>query len=225
MTIVLNTARTMPSGPDTAFTITRPAGCTPPSTPASTAQYSFDVLDLGALGAAPKGCSLRLIPTTAGGGHVGIAFNLFGNQPITPPVFGAGVGLWTYANGLIFADDNSIKAESWHVDPGTNEASGVWFDAYQIGTWVKGHEYQVDVAMYADGHYTYRVLDLTYTLSSGSPDPNRMVAFFSTLASPSDPTLSTRIRAKSTNGRTNKLAVFLAGAGCAFTVTPYAIYN
>ena len=226
MTMTLNATTVLPSGPDTAYVITRPVGCIPATSSLSTHQISFDELSLGAVSAAPKGVSLMVTPVTASGGHVGVAFNIQGFQTITPPVFGAGVGIWTHGNGVFFNHNGNIEAEAWHINPGTSQDSGQWLDTAVIGTWVAGHTYQVDVAMYANGHYTYRILDMTYKLNAdGRPDPNAMEPFYSTNASAADPDPNVRIRAKTVTGRSPKIAAFIAGAGCSITVKPLAIYN
>jgi hypothetical protein len=227
MTLALNTTSVIPSGPDLQYTVTRPPGCTPASTVLSTKQIACDYLSLGALTPAPKGVSLHVKPVTATNGHVGICFNAFGSQYVDPPVFGEGVHIWTHGNGIFFNYDGTVYTESWHVNPGTNEAtSGAWFDSLVIGSWIPGHSYQVDALLYADGHYVFRILDLDYTLNAQvKPNSNAIEKFFSTNASPTDTTLSKRIRAKSVNGRTNKVGAFIAGAGCSISVTPVAIFN
>ena len=226
MTMTLNNTTVVPSGPDTAYVITRPVGCTPATSSLTTHQISFDDLTLGTLTVAPKGISLLVTPVTVVGGHVGLAFNIQGSQTVTPPVFGAGVGVWTHGNGLFFNHNGNIEAEAWHINPGTSQESGQWLDTAVIGTWIPGHTYQVDIALYADGHYSYRILDMTYKLNAGGkPDPNAMEPFHTTLASGTDPDPNIRIRAKTVTGRSNKIAAFIAGAGCSITVKPLAIYN
>lgn len=226
MPLALNVATTVPQAVNTAYVVTRPAGCTPPTSNLTTNAVSIDYLDLGTLGVAPKGVSLRVVPTPTAGGHVGIVFNAFGNQPVAPAIFGAGVGFWTYGNGLYFDANGSIYIESWHTDPGTTEASGAWLDTLIAGTWLVGHTYQVDATLYADGHYVFRVLDLGYKLTADPvPNPHAMPRFFSTNASPTDPSVPVRIRAKSTQGRTNKIFIFNAGIGSGMVVTPIGIFN
>jgi hypothetical protein len=227
MTLALNTTSVIPNGPQMQFTVTRPPGCTPASAVFNTSQIAFDFLSLGALTPAPKGVSLHVKPVAALNGHVGVCFNAFGTQAVDPPVFGEGMHIWTHGNGVFFNYDGTIWTESWHVNPGTNEAtSGAWLDSLVLGTWIPGHSYQVDALLYADGHYVFRVLDLDQVLNAqGKPNINAIEKFFSTNASATDPVLSKRIRAKSVNGRTNKVGAFIAGAGCSITVTPVAIFN
>lgn len=222
----LNTTTVIPSGPNTAYTITRPAGCTPASESTSTNATAFEYLALGTLSTPPKGVSLRVTPVPTAGGHCGIVANTFGAQVISPPVFGAGVALWTHANGILFDDDLNIVAEVWHIDPGTSSASGAWLDTLPIGKWIRGRTYQVDALMYANGAWVFNVYDLTYALDyAGQPDNAAMRRFFSTDASATDPSASQRVRAKSVNGRTNQLAAFIFGAGTTLSVTPIAIFN
>ena len=133
MPMTLNNTSVLPSGPETVYTITRPVGCVPPSSTITTSQISFIEMPLGSVSAAPKGVSLLVTPTTASGGHVGIAFNIQGSQAITPPVFGAGVGIWTHGNGVFFNHGGKIQAEAWHINPGTSESAGQWLDAAEIG--------------------------------------------------------------------------------------------
>ena len=224
MPMTLNNTTVLPSGPDTAYVNTRPVGCTPATSAFTTHQISFADMHLGAVTAAPKGVSLLVTPVVVSGGHVGIAFNIQGAQTITPDVFGS--LFWTHGNGVLFAVDGTIKAEAWHVNPGTSEAAGQWLDVADIGTWIAGHTYQIDIAMYADGSYSYRVLDMTYKLNAdGKADPNAMAPFFSTSASPSDPDINVRIRAKTVTGQSPKIAAFIAGVGCSIAVKPLAIYN
>lgn len=226
MAMTLNQTTVLPSGPDTAYTITRPVGCTPPSSAVTTNQFAFSEFSLGTLSSAPKGVSLLVTPVTAAGGHVGIAFNLTGAQLLTPQVFGAGVNFWTHGNGVFFNSDGNIQAEAWHVNPGTSEASGQWLDAAVIGTWIPGHTYQVDLTLFADGSYTYRVLDMTYKLNAeGKPDSNAMAAFYTNESSATDPDPNVRIRAKTVTGRTAKIASFIAGYGCSISTKPLAVYN
>lgn len=224
MPMTLNNTTVLPSGPDTTYVITRPVGCIPPTSSLTTHYISFADMHLGAVTAAPKGVSLLVTPVVAPGGHVGVAFNIQGSQAITPDVFGS--TFWTHGNGVFFDAGGKIKAEAWHVNPGTSEAAGQWLDVADIGTWIVGHTYQIDIAMYADGSYSYRVLDMTYKLNAdGEPDPNAMAPFFSNSASPADPDINVRIRAKTITGRSPKIAAFIAGAGCSITVRPLAIYN
>lgn len=226
MALTINETRTLPPAVNETYTITRPAGCVPPSTTLNTNTISFDYLDLGAMSAAPKIVSLHITPNTVSGGHCGVAFNVFGAQTITPPVFGSGVSIWTHGNGLYFDDNLGIYVEVWHINPGTAEMAGEWIDVVPAGNWIKGHSYQVDAALYADGAYTFHVQDLGYALDSApKPNPNVMPKFFTTNALSTDPDVNVRIRAKSFGGRSNKMAVFHAGAGTGITVTPRAIFN
>lgn len=226
MALAINTTTTLPVGPNTAYVITRPAGCVPSTTSTDTASVYFDTLNLGTLGTAPKGVSFRCTPNPVSGGHCGFAFNVFGNQPVTPAVFGAGVGVWTHANGLYFDYNGSIYVEAWHINPGTSQASGAWLDVVEAGSWIAGHTYQVDASLYSNGEYVFRVLDLGYKLDAQSmPHLHAMPKFYSSNASASDPDVNVRIRAKSVNGRTASAAAFIAGAGTTMAVTPIAIFN
>lgn len=230
MTLALNIATTLPSGPNTAYVITRPAGCIPSTSALDTNTSSMDVLDLGTLRPAPKIVSLRVLPTSSAPGHTGIAFNIFGTQPLTPPVFGPGVGVWTHANGIYFDNNGSIYTEVWHINPGTSQASGAWSDQIVIGSWTPGVTMQVDAALYANGEFVFTVASLDYRKDIpgnfvGNPSL-QLARFFSVVAaSPTDPDVNVRVRASSVNGRTAKLAAFTAGVGNSITVTPVAIFN
>lgn len=225
MTLVINQVKTLPPAVNEAYVITRPAGAVPATSAMDTNTISFDYFDIGSLGVAPKVVSFHVTPNVNSGGHCGIACNLVGTQTITPPVFGAGINFWTHGNGVYFHDNLNIYVESWHINPGSSQAAGDWLDDMIVGTWVKGHTYQVDFTLYVDGSYTIHVQDLAYLLSGGKPNPNAMPKFYTTDASASDLDLTVRIRAKSVGGRTNKMAVFHAGVGTGMTVTPKAIFN
>ena len=224
----LNTTTTLPNLPNTAYTITRPAGCTPATTTTDTNTVSLDYLNIGSLSATSfKGVSFRVTPGAVSGGHCGLAANAFGSQNIGPAVFGAGVGYWTHANGLYFDANGNIYAESWHINPGTTEASGAWSDSMIIGTWTAGRTYQVDAMLYPNGAWAFSVLNAdTYRRDAiGLPDQSAMKRFFSNASAPTDPVLANRIRAISTNGRTAQIAAFIAGNGTTITLTPIAIYG
>lgn len=224
----LNVSTTLPNLPNTAYTITRPVGCTPATSTTDSNTVSLDYLDIGALPPlALKGASFLVTPNAVSGGHCGLAANAFGSQAITPPAFGAGVGYWTHANGIYFDANGSICAESWHINPNTTEASGAWSDSLVIGTWTAGRTYQVDAVLYPDGAWKFSVLNSgTYRRDAlGLPDQSAMKQFFSTAASATDPVLANRIRAASVKGRTNQIAAFIAGNGTTITVKPIAIYG